>query len=783
MVSAYGISTSPDKVKVVQEWPKPKSLKDLRSFLGFASYYRRFVHRFAHIAKPLYNLIALCNGSQKKTKQTTKRVVLEHWNHQCDKAFAEIKRALTTSPILGYADFSRPFILETDASLQGLGAVLMQDQEGGRRIIAYASRTLHGSERNDANYSSAKLELLAVKWAVTEKFKDYLYGAKFEILTDNNPLCYLQSTAKLGAVEQRWAAQLAMYDFSIRYRTGKTNQAADALSRLPKSGIDLPADVSLIIMEDVIHTSSNAHTAVVDCNTIYTLPKYDSEDVKKMQSDDPVIGQFLKYFETGVKPTRAERQKENRQVLDMVRQWDRMKFVDGVLRRQVNDPNEGLLRQLVLPQCLKAEVLRLLHDQAGHQGIERTTTLVQRRFYWPGLFKDVTLFCKTCERCVVAKVPQPKVHTPMGHLLASKPNEVVAMDFTMLERSSCGRENVLVMTDIFSKFTVAVPTRDQTAQTTAKVLVREWFMKYGTPERLHSDQGRNFESSLISELCRLYNVRKSRTTAYHPEGNGQCERFNRTLHDLLRTLSPKQKRRWPEHLSELVFVYNSTIHSSTGFSPFFLMHGRHPRLPIDSLLGLETNESDELCDISEYVKMHTEKLKGAYELASKRLKNQAEEREKRIKVTTSEYLPIGSTVLVRNRGVIGRNKIQDSWESRHYVIVRVVNEDGHSYEIAPEDGVGDHKIVNRVNLRPIASTGKGSCVPIKNRETSSCRDDYPEVGKATVDGEEDSSSSDDDFEIHFVGPRAKSQIPVRKSMCATAGKHSNPHHLPKSVVS
>lgn len=174
VVSACDISTSPDNVKDVQEWPKPKYLKDLRSFLGFASYYRRFLHRFAQIAKPLYNLIALCNGCQKKTKQITNRVVLEHWNHQCDKAFAEIKRALTISPILGYADFSRPFILETDVSLQGSGAVLMQYQEDGRRIIAYASGTLHGLERNDANYSSAKLELLAVKWAVTEKFKDYL---------------------------------------------------------------------------------------------------------------------------------------------------------------------------------------------------------------------------------------------------------------------------------------------------------------------------------------------------------------------------------------------------------------------------------------------------------------------------------------------------------------------------------------------------------------------------------------------------------------------------------
>ena len=185
------------------------------------------------------------------------------------------------------------------------------------------------------------------------------------------------------------------------------------------------------------------------------------------------------------------------------------------------------------------------------------------------------------------------------------------------------------MTDVFSKFTVAVSTRDQTAQTTAKILVREWFLKYGTPERLHSDQGRNFESLLISELCKLYNIRKSRTTAYYPEGNGQCERFNRALHDLLRTLSPSQKKRWPEHLQELVFAYNCTIHSTTGFTPFFLMHGRHPRLPIDSLLSLDSDmESGDI---------QTDRLKEAYELASRRLEEQAEEREKRIKVNVREH--------------------------------------------------------------------------------------------------------------------------------------------------
>lgn len=164
----------------------------------------------------------------------------------------------------------------------------------------------------------------------------------------------------------------------------------------------------------------------------------------------------------------------------------------------------------------------------------------------------------------------------MDHLLASKPNELLAMDFTILEKASDERENVLFITDVFSKFTVAVPTRDQTASTTAKVLVREWFMKYGIPERLHSDQGRNFEGHLIQELCKIYQTKKSRTTPYHPEGNGQCERFNRTLHDLLRSLSPKQKRKWPDHLPELLFWYNSTVHA--GIRSFFPHDGQTSKI-------------------------------------------------------------------------------------------------------------------------------------------------------------------------------------------------------------
>ena len=224
----------------------PSNAKELHSFLGLASYYRRFIPNFAHIAKCLHQLVGPTNV--KKTKGKRKEVTaLEEqkkleltipkfvWASEHQKAFDALKLALTTAPVLGYPNFEREFILETDASLRGLGAVLSQvDDLGKTHVIAYASRTLRPSERSMCNYSSAKLELLALKWAVTEKFRDYLLGSKFTVYTDNNPLAYIQ-TSKLGASQIRWLSELALFNFNIIYRSGKSNQAADALKPTPRT--------------------------------------------------------------------------------------------------------------------------------------------------------------------------------------------------------------------------------------------------------------------------------------------------------------------------------------------------------------------------------------------------------------------------------------------------------------------------------------------------------------------------------------------------------------------
>ncbi|XP_029967090.1 LOW QUALITY PROTEIN: uncharacterized protein LOC115402705 [Salarias fasciatus] len=273
VVNQAGVMPDPDKITAVTEWPIPTSVREVRAFLGLAGYYRRFVKGFAKIARPLNNLLT---GIPKNDKRSCTKSI--DWTPECQTAFDQLKEVLTQAPVLAYADYTKPFSLYTDASYSGLGAVLAQTQNGKERVIAYASRSLHPAERNDSNYSSFKLELLALKWAITEKFKDYLTGAKFTVFTDNNPVAHLQ-TAKLGAVEQRWVAQMASFDFDVKYRAGRENVNADALSRFPTT----PAQKRAATNVAAVVTSA---TALDQGDSTAMEP---GEDWRALQEVDPDI--------------------------------------------------------------------------------------------------------------------------------------------------------------------------------------------------------------------------------------------------------------------------------------------------------------------------------------------------------------------------------------------------------------------------------------------------------------------------------------------------------------
>ncbi|KAJ8012559.1 hypothetical protein DPEC_G00044110 [Dallia pectoralis] len=296
-------------------------------------------------------------------------------------------------------------------------------------------------------------------------------------------------------------------------------------------------------------------------STVSAFPTHSVVDLAALQEADPTISHFLFFWNRKRGPDQQERHTLSKPVLEMLRQWERMTKEEGVLYRCVSRSDGGEEgQQLVLPAKLKEEVLHQLHQGQGHQGVERTTVLVRQRCYWPGMINEIKEYCQNCERCTLAKAVQPKVRTSMGHLFASRPNQILAIDFTLIEPARDGREQVLVMNDVFSKYTQAIPTRDQRAPTVARLLVQEWFYRFGVPSRIHSDQGRSFEAVLIQQLCELYGVQKSRTTPYKPQGIAQCECFNRTLHNLLRTLPAEKKREKTLYLPQLTFAYNTTIH-------------------------------------------------------------------------------------------------------------------------------------------------------------------------------------------------------------------------------
>ncbi|KAL5020815.1 hypothetical protein ScPMuIL_002102 [Solemya velum] len=532
VVSEEGIQTDPEKVSAVVNWPVPTSTKTVQQFIGFIGFYRRYIKGFSKISQPLHDLL-------KKQKNGKRKYIEFRWGEAQQKAFDDLKKKLTTAPILGYADFSLPFELHVDASSHGLGAVLCQEQEGKMRVIAYASR---GVTKSEKNYPAHKLEFLALKWAMVEKYHDYLYG----------------------------------------------------------------------------HTFS---------------------------SEDDVISSVIAHLRAGTFPSR-EILKNNPDLRKFTVHWKKLSFRDGVLVKNREEKGQ-VQQQVVIPNASINTILNLCHDQMAHPGREKTFKIVSQRFFWPCMYSTVDVWVRNCRRCTCRKaLPQKAALEP---ILTTQPLELVCMDFLQVEPSS-GYEHLLVITDHFTKFARVIPTKNETALTTARVLYDNFITIYGFPQRLHSDQGPNFESKVIKELCKICNVEKSRTTCYHAMGNGACERMNRTLLKLLGTLENEQKGSWKKHLPTLVHYYNCTPHETTGYSPYKLMFGRDPKLPIDTMFGLDYEA--ELASYTEYIRKLKDEMEYCNRLVEKHAREAAEKNKAEYDKRLRGYpIEIGDQVLIRRTGI------------------------------------------------------------------------------------------------------------------------------------
>ncbi|KAK3505931.1 hypothetical protein QTP70_003643, partial [Hemibagrus guttatus] len=465
----------------------------------------------------------------------------------------------------------------------------------------------------------------------------------------------------LSAVGHRWLAALSTYEFDIQYRPGRHNIDADLLSR-----------------------------------NMADMGEAEEWNLKRAQEEDDAIGPAIQALTLGHWP---DGKNTNPELLRLKRETGKLFKRDGLLYRLSKRSSGDEVCQLVLPSEFRDVVMQATHDDLGHLGQERTLDLLRSRFFWPKMSEDVEEYIKNCGECISYKTP-PQRAAPLHQIVSHGPMDLVCMDFLSMETDSRGFSNVLVVTDHFTRYAQAFPTKSQKAHIVAKILMEGYFVHYGLPARIHTDQGRDFESRLIRELLHLMGIRKSRTTPYHPQGDPQPERFNRTLLLMLGTLDHEKKRTWSHQVSYLVHAYNSTKCDATGYSPYYLMFGREARLPVDLCFGTSP-DGIEATGHSQYVAKLKEDLKQAYKLASeaadKRHQRNKKLYDQRVKF---RVLELGDRVFLRNLGLRGKHKLESRWKHEPYIVVGKLP-NLPVFKVKREDGGAGTKTIHRDHLLPI----------------------------------------------------------------------------------
>ena len=399
IVSKDGIEVDPKKIKEIQEWPVPETVTDVKSFLGFTNYYRKFVHKYAQIAKPLHELTSGENANKKK------KVV--EWLTIHQDAFEILKKKMSEAPMLAYADYTKPFKVYTDASEKGLGAVLAQTQDGKEPAIAFASRSLSKAEKR---YDAHKLEFLALKWAITDRFHEYLYGGSFEVYTDNNPLTCILTTAKLDAMGQRWVATLALYNFKLYYRSGKNNANADSLSRIPWENHEIATSTELDStnvkammcgsQEGALPQEESVGDLVSKAAQFFAanyVPQISGPEWKQLQRKDDAVGRIVKLIEDDKLAKYRVQKNYSNEMRCYLKSRKYLHLIEGILHRRVQLKHQATeVHQMVLPPEFRKRIVLACHDEMGHMGMDRVLLLLQDRVYWPAMSRDVRDHIRTC---------------------------------------------------------------------------------------------------------------------------------------------------------------------------------------------------------------------------------------------------------------------------------------------------------------------------------------------------------------------------------------------------
>lgn len=543
VISPDGISMDPAKVEAIVSWPTPKSVRDIQVFIGFANFYRRFVKNFSAIAGPMTRLL--------------KKTVPFDWNPYSQESFSILKKAFSSDPVLGHFDPEKPCYLEPDASKAALGAVCSQPgADGVLRPIAYYSRSLTAPERN---YHVHDTELLAAIEGL-EHWRHYFAYSQFPatILTDHKNLEYFASKRMLSPRQVRYAERLSKFNISIVYRPGVQNGAADALSRMhqPNEG----------------EGDGDTYAAILPKPKLATGTDREPLSLATTSADEDLT--------TRIKAAYDEDESTSSLIEDLIREKDYNPDYSW---------DEGLLfykGRVVVPNKddLKKDILVLCHDNllAGHFGTHKTFELVNRTYHWPGLRRYVKTFVTSCDTCQRNKTAQ---HKPYGLLqplpVPELPWSSISMDFIVQLPQSKGYTAILVVVDRLTKMAHFIPTNDNVdAPTTVELFVNRIVSAHGLPDDIVTDRGSVFTASFTRALMEHLGITQNLSSAFHPQTDGQTERTNATLEQYLRCFSNHQQDDWAEHLPLAEFCYNNTEHSSTHQTPFFALHGYHPRFNV-----------------------------------------------------------------------------------------------------------------------------------------------------------------------------------------------------------
>jgi hypothetical protein len=543
LVTEVGISVDPQKVKVLLEWSTPTAAREVQSFLGLATYFRRFCPGFAKVARPLHRL--------------THKATVFAWTAEAQNAFDSVKRMLTTAPVLMIPDMSKTaplFVVHCDASDYAIGAVLTQ----GGKPIAYESRMLQSAE---VNYSTGEKELLAVVHAM-RTWRCFLEGGKTEVMTDHNPITFLQIQKVLSRRQARWSEYLQNFDIKWVYRAGVRNPA-DGLSRLRTGPTEEVPNVQLGLLLLVQRTLTKQRAGQRVTRTKLTKQPH-------MRSVPSILQRCREGYE------RDPWVQRNAQKL---KDWF---LLDGLYRKDGQQGGPVLVPEV---DTLRTEILSEIHDTpyGGHLGVARTLEQLQRMFVWPGCTTDVKQFVSTCHTCQRDKIPRSGPAGLMQPLaVPGRRWESVSMDFiTQLPKTGDGNESIVVFVDRLTKMVhLAALAGSATAAEVARCFIHNVFRLHGLPRNLVSDRDARFTGRFWVEITRILGTKRSMSTAYHPQSDGQTERTNATLEDMLRHWVGPQLDDWDQALDCAEFAINNAKSESVQDTPFRLNYGQDPLTPL-----------------------------------------------------------------------------------------------------------------------------------------------------------------------------------------------------------